>query len=45
MEVGEFQVRAIGMDGLGNVGLGHADTEVIIKGSDSGLEEIVGYRG
>ncbi len=45
VKVGEFEVRAAGEDGLGDVGLGHADTEVVIYGPEAGVEEIAVYRG
>ncbi len=45
VEVGGLEVRAAGEDGLGDVGLGHADAEVVIDGPETGVEEIVGGRG
>jgi hypothetical protein len=45
VEVREFEVRAAGEDGLGDVGLGHANTEVVIYGPEAGVEEVVGGRG
>ena len=42
VEVGEFEVRAAGEDGFGDVGKGHADAEVVIDGPEAGVEEIVG---
>ena len=42
VEVGEFEVGAAGEDGFGDVGLGHADAEVVIDGPEAGVEEIVG---
>ncbi len=45
VKVGEFEVRAAGEDGFGDVGLGHADAEVVIDGPEAGVEEVVGCRG
>ena len=45
VEVGEFEVRAAGEDGLGDVGLGHADAQIVIDGPEAGVEEIMGSRG
>ncbi len=45
VELGEFEVRAAGENGLGDVGLGHANTEVVIDGPEAGVEEIMGGRG
>ena len=45
VEVGELEMRASGEDGLGDVGLGHADTKVIIDSPETCVEEIVGGRG
>jgi hypothetical protein len=45
VELGEFEVRAAGENGLGDVGLGHANTEVVIDGPETGVEEIMGRRG
>ncbi len=42
VEIREFEMRAAGEDGLGDVGLGHADAEVVIDGPEAGVEEIVG---
>ncbi len=42
VEVGEFEVRAAGENGFGDVGLGHADAEVVIYRPEAGVEEIVG---
>ena len=42
MEVGEFEVRAAGEDRFGDIGMSHADAEVVIDGPESGVEEIVG---
>jgi hypothetical protein len=42
VKVGEFEVRAPGKDGFGDVGMGHANAEVVIDGPESGVEEIVG---
>jgi hypothetical protein len=44
MEIGEFEVRAAGKDGFGDVGMGDADAEVVIDGPEAGVEEIVGGR-
>jgi hypothetical protein len=38
-------MRAAGEDGLGDVGMGHANTEVVIDGPEAGVEEIMGGRG
>jgi hypothetical protein len=45
VEVGELEVRAAGKDRIGDVGLGHADAEVVIDGPEAGVEEIMGRRG
>jgi len=45
VEVGEFEVRATGEDGFGDVGLGDPDAEAVVDGPEAGLEEIVGGRG
>jgi hypothetical protein len=45
VKVGEFEVRASGEDGFGDVGLRDADAEVVIDGPEAGVEEIVGGRG
>ncbi len=45
VEVGEFEVRAPGKDGFGDVGLGHAGAEVVIYCPEAGVEEIMGRRG
>ena len=45
VKVGEFEVRAPGKDGFGDVGMGDADAEIVIDGPESGVEEIVGGRG
>ncbi len=45
VEVGEFEVRAAREDGFGDVGMGHADTKVVIDGPEAGVEEIMGGRG
>jgi hypothetical protein len=42
VEVGEFEVRSPGEDGLGDVGMGDADAEVVIDSPEAGVEEIVG---
>jgi hypothetical protein len=42
VEIREFEVRAAGEDGLGDVGLGDMDAEVVIGGPEAGVEEIVG---
>ncbi len=38
-------MRATGEDGFGDVGIGHADAEVVIDGPEPGVEEIMGGRG
>ena len=45
VKVREFEVRAAGEDRFGDVGLGHADAEVVIDGPEAGVEEIMGGRG
>jgi len=45
VEVGEFEVRSAGKDGLDDVGLGNAYAEVVIDGPESSVEEIMGGRG
>ncbi len=45
VEIGEFEVAAPGEDGFGDVGLGHADAEVVIGGPEAGVEEIMCGRG
>jgi len=45
VEVGEFEVAAAGKDAFGDVGLGHADAEVVIDGPEADVEEIMGGRG
>ena len=45
VEVGEFEVRSAGEDGFGDVGMGHADKQVVIDGPETGVEEIMGGRG
>jgi hypothetical protein len=45
VEVREFEVRAAGKDGFGDVGMGDADAEVVIDGPEAGVEEIMGRRG
>ena len=42
VEVGEFEVRAAGKDGFGDVGLGNGYAEAVIDGPEAGVEEIVG---
>jgi hypothetical protein len=42
VEVGEFEVRPPGEDGFSDVGMGHADAEVVVDGPEAGVEEIVG---
>jgi len=42
VEVGEFEVRAARKDGLGDVGMGDADAEVVIDSPEAGVDEIVG---
>jgi hypothetical protein len=44
VQVGEFEVRATGKDGFGDVGMGDADAEVVIDGPEAGVEEAVGGR-
>ena len=39
VQVGEFEVRATGKDGFGDVGMGHADTQVVMDGQEPGIEE------
>ena len=41
VEIGELEVLATGKDGLGDVGLSHADAEVVIDGPEACIEEIV----
>jgi hypothetical protein len=45
VEVGESEVESAGKDRLGDVGLGHADAEVVIDGPEAGVVEIMGRRG
>jgi len=45
VEVGEFEVRAAGEDGLSDIGMGHEDAEVVIDGPEAGVEEIMSGRG
>jgi len=45
VEVGELEVATPGQDGFDEVGLGDADTEVVVDGPESGVEEVVGCRG
>lgn len=45
VKVREFEVRSSGKDGLGDVGMGNADAEVVIDGPEAGVEEIMGRRG
>ncbi len=45
VEVGEFEVGSAGEDGFGDVGLGHADAEVVIDGPETGVEKPMGCRG
>ncbi len=42
VKVGKFEVRAARDDGFGDVGLGHADAEVVIDGPEAGVEESIG---
>ena len=44
VEVGEFEVGSTGEDGFGDVGLGDADTQVVVHGPEAGVEEVVGGR-
>jgi hypothetical protein len=44
VEIGEFEVGSAGEDGLGDVGMGDADAEVVIDGPEAGVAEIVGGR-
>ena len=41
VEVGEFEVGAAGEDGFDEVGLGHADAEVVVDGPEAGIKEVV----
>ena len=45
VKVREFEVRPPGEDGFGDVGLGHADVEVVIDGPETDVKEIVGGWG
>jgi hypothetical protein len=45
VEVSELEVAAAGEDRFGDVGLGHADAEVVIDGPETGVKEIMGGRG
>ena len=45
VEIGELEVRASGEDGFGDVGMGDADTKVVINGPEASIEEIMGGRG
>ena len=45
VEVGELEVAANGEDGFDEVGLGHADAEVVVDGPEAGVEKVVGGRG
>jgi len=45
VKVGEFEVRAAGEDGFGDVGLRDLDAEIVIGGPEAGVEEIMGGRG
>ena len=45
VEIGEFEVRAAGEDGFGDVGLRDLDAEVVIDGPEARVEEAVGGRG
>ncbi len=42
VEIGELEVRAAGENGLGVVGLGHTDAEIVINGPEAGGAEIIG---
>ena len=44
VEVGEFEVRAAGEDRFGDVGFGDLDTQVVIDGPETGVEQIMGGR-
>ena len=44
VEVGEFEMRAAGEDGFGDVGLGDMDAQIVVDGPEAGVEEIVGGR-
>ena len=45
VEVGEFEVRAAGEDGFGDIGLGDLDAQIVVDGPETCIEEIVGGRG
>jgi hypothetical protein len=45
VKVRQLEVTAAGEDGFGDVGMGHADAEVVIDGPETGVEEIMGGRG
>ena len=44
MEVGELEVATPGQDGFDEIGLGHADAEVIVYGPEACVDEVVGGR-
>ena len=41
VEVGELEVDAPGQDGFDEIGLGHADAEVIVDGPEAFVEEVL----
>jgi hypothetical protein len=45
VEVGELEVRSARVDGFDEVGLGDADTQVVVDGPEAGVEEVVRGRG
>ena len=45
VEVGEFEVRAAGEDGFGDVGLNDLDAQIVVDGPEPSVEEIVSGRG
>ena len=45
VEGGEFEVRSAREDGFGDVGLGHADAQVVIDSPKTSVEEVMGFRG
>lgn len=45
VEVGELKMTAAGQNGLGDVGLGDPDAEVVVDGPEAGVEEVMGGRG
>lgn len=40
MEVGEFEVGSAREDGFGDIRVGEANTQVIVEGPESGVEEV-----